>query len=304
MTYDAPIEFFNRHTGRVETEQVYGGAFLRWIYGTRSGGLALHALVKHPCFSEFYGWLMDSERSRDMIEPFIAQCGLDPQEFAQATDSFASFNEFFYRRLRAQARPVVAEADTVIFPADGRHLAVADGGLMDGFFVKGQKFDIPALLGDEALAERFARGSLVLSRLCPVDYHRFHFPVCGVPSTPRLLNGVLGSVSPMALRRRLGWLWENKRVLTRVETERFGLVLVLEIGATNVGSIVQTFRPGVAVAKRAEKGYFRFGGSSVITMFEAGRVHLAGDLEQESSRQREVYAWMGEAMATRAGVRA
>jgi len=299
MNPDSPIEFFNRHTGQVETEQVYGGAFLRWVYGTRSGGLVLHTLAKHPSFSNFYGWLMDAERSRDMIRPFIAEYGLDPSEFADPVDSFNSFNEFFSRRLRAGARPVEPDSDTVVFPADGRHLAVPEVATMDGFFVKGQMFDLPALLGDAALAERFACGSLVLSRLCPVDYHRFHFPVCGVPGAPRLLNGVLGSVSPIALRRRLSWLWENKRVLTEVRTERFGLVLILEIGATNVGSIVQTFRPGLPVAKGAEKGYFRFGGSSVITLFEPGRLQLAPDLLRESSQQREVYAWIGGAMGSK-----
>ena len=296
MTPEAPIEFFNRRTGRVETEQVYGEAFLRWIYGRPLGRAALHTLVKRAGFSQFYGWLMDSERSRDLIAPFIAQYGLDPSDFADDASAFASFNEFFYRRLRAGARPVDPDPDTVVFPADGRHLAVPDAGAMEGFFVKGQTFDLTALLGDPALAERFARGTLILSRLCPVDYHRFHFPVCGVPGTPRLLPGPLFSVSPLALRRRLAYLWENKRVLTEVRTERFGLIVVLEIGATNVGSIVQTFSPDRPVAKGAEKGYFRFGGSSVITLFEPGRVRLSTDLLRESSQHRELYACVGEAM--------
>lgn len=294
---DSSITYFNRHTGQIETEQVYGEPFLRWIYGSPLGKISLHALVKRAAFSQVYGWLMDSARSRDMIAPFIQRYGLDPADFAGAPASFAHFNDFFYRRLREGARPVDADPDTAVFPADGRHLAVPDVSAMDGFFVKGQRFDLGRLLGSAALAERFARGALVLSRLCPVDYHRFHFPVCGVPGPPRPLNGPLYSVSPLALRRRLDFLWENKRVLTEVRTERFGLVLVLEIGATNVGSIRQTFRPGLPVAKGAEKGYFRFGGSSVITLFEPGRVRLASDLLRESAQHRELYAWVGEAMA-------
>lgn len=301
MTPEAPIEFLNRRTGRVETEQVYGEAFLRWIYGRPLGRATLHTLVKRSGFSRFYGWLMDSDRSRELIAPFIAKYQLDPSDFAEAPDDFASFNEFFYRRLRHGARPVDADPNIVVFPADGRHLAVPDVAAMDGFFVKGQQFDLPALLGDAALAARFARGPLILSRLCPVDYHRFHFPVCGVHGEPRLLPGPLYSVSPLALRRRLAYLWENKRVLTEVRTERFGLVLVLEIGATNVGSIAQTFKPGLPVAKGAEKGYFRFGGSSVITLFEPGRVRLAEDLLGESARHREVYARIGEPMGTLTG---
>lgn len=296
MIPDAPIEFFNRHTGQTETEQVYGEAFLRWIYGHPLGRAALHTLVKRAGFSQFYGWLMDSARSQEMIAPFIARYGLDPADFAEAPTDFASFNEFFHRRLREGVRPVDPDPDAVVFPADGRHLAAPDAAAMQGFFVKGQLFDLPALLGDAALAERFTHGTLVLSRLCPVDYHRFHFPVCGVPSAARLLPGQLYSVSPLALRRRLDYLWENKRVLTEVHTERFGLVLVLEIGATNVGSIVQTFQPGRPVAKGAEKGYFRFGGSSVLTLFEPGRLQLAPDLLRESARHRELYSHVGEPM--------
>ena len=165
-------------------------------------------------------------------------------------------------------------------------------------FVKGQQFDIPALLGDAALAARYREGTLVLSRLCPVDYHRFHFPCAGVPGAPRLINGPLYSVSPIALRRRLAYLWENKRVVTELVTPQFGTVLCLEIGATNVGSIVQSFTRGAAVEKGAEKGYFKFGGSSTITIFEPGRVKLADDLVAHSAEQRELYARMGDVMGT------
>jgi len=299
MKHHAVIEYLNRHTDREEVEQVYGEAFLRWVYGRPLGRAALHTIVKRGGFSRLYGWLMDSDRSRDLIRPFIARYGLDPGDFAESPDHFGSFNDFFYRRLREGVRPVNPDPDVAVFPADGRHLAVPEVAAMEGFFVKGQRFDLAALLGDRRLAERFARGPLILSRLCPVDYHRFHFPVCGVPAAPRVLPGSLYSVSPLALRQRLAYLWENKRVLTEVRTERFGLVLVVEVGATNVGSIVQTFRPGHPVAKGAEKGYFRFGGSSVITLFEPGRLRLAPDLLRESARSRELYAHVGSPLGTR-----
>lgn len=113
-----------------------------------------------------------------------------------------------------------------------------------------------------------------------------------------MLNGPLYSVSPVALRRQISYLWENKRMITLLNSQRLGTVAILEIGATNVGSIHQTFIPGQPVQKGAEKGYFSFGGSSTITIFERGRVSLAEDLIRESSHQRELYARMGDAMAT------
>lgn len=170
----------------------------------------------------------------------------------------------------------------------------------DGLFVKGEMFDLPTLLGDQDLAKRYACGSLLLSRLCPVDYHRFHFPIGGVPGESRLLNGPLFSVNPIALCQNIKILASNKRRLTELETDSLGKVLLLEIGATCVGGICQTYRQGSAVSKGEEKGYFRFGGSSTITIFEPGRVRFDQDLVENSRQHRELYARVGDQMATQA----
>jgi phosphatidylserine decarboxylase len=292
-----PIRYFNRHTGVIETEQVYGEGFLRWTYNHPLGALALTALVKRPFFSAWYGWRMNCRKSAARVAPFIAQYGLDPSEFADAPESFASFNEFFYRKLKPSARTVDADETSVVFPADGRHLGFQRASEIGGVFVKGQRFDLTALLGDADLAAEYADGTLVLSRLCPVDYHRFHFPAAGMPGETRLIDGPLFSVSPIALRRRLAYLWTNKRTITPLQTSRFGTVQLIEIGATCVGTIRQTFRPGEAVEKGAEKGFFAFGGSSTITLFEPGAVRLEADLADHSSRQLELYAKVGTRMA-------
>src|SRR5690606_11137407 len=141
-----------------------------------------------------------------------------------------------------------------------------------------------------------AQGTLIFSRLCPVDYHRFHFPVAGIPSAPKLIKGSLYSVNPIALRDRLAYVWENKRMLTEIVTEGFGTVLFLEIGATCVGSIIQTYEPDKAVSKGDEKGYFQFGGSSTIVIFEKDRISLDSDILTQSSIPRELYARMGDRM--------
>ena len=281
----------------METEQVYGEGFLRWTYGSPLGAIALHAFVKRPFFSAWYGWRMDAAKSTARIAPFIKRYGVDATEFADPPDSFASFNEFFYRKLKPAARPIEPDPSRIVFPADGRHLGFQRASSIDSVFVKGQKFDLTALLGDAALAKRFADGALVLSRLCPVDYHRYHFPCAGIPSATHTIQGPLFSVSPIALREKLSYLWTNKRSITQLETPDLGTVLLLEIGATCVGEIYQTFKPGTAVEKGAEKGYFAFGGSSTITIFEPGAVKLDADLLEQSSNQTELYARMGEAMA-------
>jgi len=289
-----PIRYHNRHTESLETEQVYGEGFLRWAYGNPLGKIALHAFVKRPFFSKFYGWRMDRPGSAAKIEPFIRDYGMDISEFADTPSTYKSFNEFFFRKLKPEARPI--DDSAVVFPADGRHLGFERASDIQGVFVKGQRFDLAGLLGSAELGARYAGGSLILSRLCPVDYHRFHFPAAGVPSDTQVIEGPLFSVSPLALRQNLSYLWQNKRTVTRLETADLGTVLLLEIGATCVGSINQTFTPSQAVAKGAEKGFFAFGGSSTITIFEPGRVRLAADLLELSSKQVELYAQMGTKM--------
>lgn len=293
----APIQFFNRLTQRLETEAVYGEGPLRFVYENPLGQLALHALVKRSMFSAWYGSRMDSPASAAKIAPFIKEYGVDVSEFADPMEGYKSFNDFFYRKLKPAARPIVADEDAIALPADGRHLVIPDVSQCRDFLVKGIRFDITALLGDSGLSSRFEKGSVLISRLCPTDYHRFHFPCGGIAESPRKIHGALFSVSPIALMKRPTIFWENKRYVTRMRTQGLGDVVFLEVGATCVGSVVHTSTPGQIICKGDEKGYFRFGGSCVITLFEPGRVRFSADLLEHSAAGREVYARMGDEAA-------
>lgn len=288
------IVYFDRYRKTTCVEKVYGDAALRWTYGTLAGRLSLNLLVKRAIFSRWYGWRMDQPASQKKIRPFILQYELDASEFLSGVDDFANFNEFFFRKLKPESRPINADPSSAVFPADGRHLCVPDLSKSDGLFVKGEMFNLRTLLKNQKLADQFANGSLLLSRLCPVDYHRFHFPAAGVPGTTRLINGPLFSVNPIALCQNIHILTTNKRCVTELQTDAFGKVLLLEIGATCVGSICQTYSPDTPVSKGCEKGYFRFGGSSTITIFEPGRIRFDQDLIENSKQHRELYARVGD----------
>ena len=138
----------------------------------------------------------------------------------------------------------------------------------------------------------------MLSRLCPTDYHRFHFPLDGTPQSTHLINGPLYSVNPIALARTFSYIWQNKRQITKVTDSPIGEYLFLEIGATNVGGIILTAQDGNPVKKGDEKGFFRFGGSMVITLFPPGKFHPEEDLQNHSAEGREIYAKMGDLMGT------
>ncbi len=292
------IRFYNRYSGQEEVEEVYGEGFLRWTYETTMGKMGLWILAKRAIFSHWYGWRMNKAISSERIRPFIAQYGLDKNEFLDGVETYSSFNDFFYRKLKDSARPLVSGEKDIALPADARHLGISNLGEVEGLFAKGQFFDLKALLGSVSLADNYPRGTAVISRLCPVDYHRYHSPVAGKIVEQRLINGPLYSVSPIALRKSMGYLWENKRVLTVIDTPDLGRVSFLAIGATCVGSIFMTAKEGDTVEKGGELGYFAFGGSCVITIFERGRVELSSDLAENGAKQLEVYAKVGDLLGT------
>lgn len=289
-----PIRYFDRYARSLKTEQIYGEKWLRFAYENPAGRFFVWLAARRAFFSRWYGWKMRKPASALRVLPFITEYNLNVDEFAKSAFDYKTFNEFFYRALKPAARPIADGARIAVFPADGRHLAMPDVDTADGFYVKGAKFSLGELLGDESLAIKFAGGAMLISRLCPVDYHRFHFPVGGVPNEPRLINGWLYSVSPVALRRNVRYLVENKRELTLIESPEFGTVAVLEVGATNVGSITQSFVPGRTMAKGDEKGLFAFGGSCVITLFQRGRIRFDADLLSSSEQHVELYAKMGD----------
>ena len=115
-----------------------------------------------------------------------------------------------------------------------------------------------------------------------------------------MINGALYSVSPLALKQNINYLTENKRAHTEIDSPNFGKVLMFEVGATCVGSFEYTFTPEVPMQKGSEKGYFRFGGSETILLFEPGKISLAEDLLENSRIGRELYARMGDIMGRKA----
>lgn len=301
-----PIRYYNRYSKTIQAEEVYGERWLRLAYDNAFGRLLVGTFFKRTLFSWFYGRRMSHKYSAFKVLPFIIKYNLDVDEFAKTPYDYKTFNEFFTRALKKSARPIVAGDEVAVLPADGRHLVFPNVDTADGFYVKGSKFSLAELLGEEGLkpedqvkAAKYAGGAMVISRLCPVDYHRFHFPCAGVPSEPVLLNGPLYSVSPIALRRNVRYLAQNKRILTELESPVFGSVACLEVGATNVGSIVHTFVPGRAVAKGEEKGLFKFGGSCVITLFQPGAISFDADLVEQSRQHIETYARMGDRLGVR-----
>jgi phosphatidylserine decarboxylase len=295
------ITFIDRETGKKCIEKVYGGSALKFLYGddfltTLIGTPLLHTLVKNPIFSKIYGYFQKTTASKKKIQPFIRNFEINQAEFLENSDSFKSFNDFFIRKLKPEARPICPEKNAAIIPADGRYLFYQNLDTVSGFIVKNQKFNLETLLDNKELAKTYAHGSMVIARLCPTDYHRYHFPVDCKPSDTNMINGWLYSVNPIAIKKDIHIFTQNKRSITELLSPTFGKVLFLEVGATSVGSINQTYTPKQTYEKGAEKGYFSFGASSLILLFEPGSIIIDKDLLDATKKGFEIKCLMGQRM--------
>ena len=311
ITDDMGLTIFDRHTGlllhehipnfvKVALKAMYRGGFGRKVAETA----ALKKMLVAQSRSE--GLKMDKPESREKIAPFIAEHSLDPATFLDRVEDYPHFNAFFYRKLKPGLRPITAPDDdtVVVSPADSRMTVFAT--LFDALvvWIKGSAFSIENLLGPRAadLAGAFTGASLIIARLAPQDYHRFHAPVSGQIRSITRIDGTLFTVNPIAVKKEVNVYTENIRVIVEIETKTFGTVLMIPVGATMVGSIV--FDPEIAVGARIQKGQdmgcFAFGGSTTLLLFQRGRITLDADLLEKSAIPLEVLIRVGDRIAVAA----
>ena len=211
------------------------------------------------------GKKFDDPASVAQIRPFVNFHRLDMTEVLLPVENFRNFNEFFFRKLKPDARPCSAPDDPriVTSPADCRCVAFNRMSDAQSIWVKGREFTIERLLGNAYPddAKRYANGALGIFRLAPQDYHRFHIPVDGTMGEPKIIEGEYYTVNPMAIRSTLDVYGENVRVLVPVDSVAHGRVMVICVGAMMVGSTVITRRNGEIVKRAEELGYFKFGTS-------------------------------------------
>jgi phosphatidylserine decarboxylase len=290
LPHQDPIRYYERESGQIKTEKIAGEKWLVWLYYNPVGEATLWALAKRKVVSSIYGNRMDRTSSAKKIQPFIEDFDIDMNVVRDQV--FINFNEFFTRKLKDDARPVDTGSAIVVSPADGKILAYAD--ISNSFFIiKGYRFDVSSFLDNADLAQKYNDGALLIFRLAPPDYHRFHFPVSGNISPIKKIDGDYYSVNPLALRKKAEIFCLNKREYSILSNPLFGEVVMAEVGATMVGSIVQTFS-GNYVNKGEEKGYFKFGGSTVVLLFEKSKIHIDEDLLLNTANGYETTVKMGE----------
>jgi phosphatidylserine decarboxylase len=289
------IQIWNRAAGRIEAERVYGDAGLRLLYGTAPGRWTAHHLLAGKLLSRLVGALQSTRASARKVPAFVNRFDIPMDEFEDR--DWSSFNDFFVRRFRPGAREFCSEPERMPAFSEARYLAFERVALDFTFPVKGQHLTPQAILGDAARAAAFAGGPLLIARLAPVDYHRFHFPDHGEVLDEYRIAGRLHSVNPFALRARNEILATNERHVSILATANFGRLAMVEVGAMNVGRIVQTHRTGEPFRRGDEKGYFMFGASTILLFGESGGWIPSPDLLEQTAQQRETLVRLGDEVA-------
>lgn len=288
------IEYIERKTGEIKVEKVPGEKYLKFLYYNPLGELPLNLVVKKKFLTEYYGKKMDKPESVKKIPSFIEQADINIAEAKKRVEEFKSFNDFFYRELKEGARTVDYRENVLASPADGKILAFENLDIEKEFYIKGDKFTLEEFFADKGLANKYKDGVFMIIRLAPIDYHRFHFPVDGEISESKLIDGVYYSVSTHAIKKNFRILCENKREYSILKTEKFGDIAMFEVGATMVGGIKQSYKSNSYVKKGEEKGYFYFGGSTCVLVFERGKVKIDEDLLENTKKGIETKVYMGE----------
>lgn len=293
------IHYIDRMSKTTRSEKIYGGFLLRLLTNNRLGKWVTAFIARRPLFSHLVGRWQRQRFTRHKISAFVKRFGIDSSEFAQPISNFSSFNDFFMRHLSAESRPIDHLNDSAIIPADGRYKFFERIEESFPLFIKGNEILFSSLLPNSELLYPFLGGTLILGRLSPVDCHRFYSPDRAVAASPMPIEGALYPVNPLATGQDGSILARNRKTLIELQTENFGKVLIIAIGATCVGSIHMTYEPGRSLKKGAELGCYSFGGSAIIMLFAPRALKLALDLRQLAEQPLEIYCKKGQFLGAR-----
>ena len=297
------ITYFNRSAQRKEAELVYGDSAIRFVYDNWLGKLLAPIVASKPV-SQLYGCYQDWSISKNKVPPFVEKFDIDLSIYKAGSvaakekkHSYKNFNEFFIREFEDHQRVFVNEQNKMPAFCEARYFGhdKIDGEVT--IPVKGKLLNANGLLGGSNWAQTFSGGPLLVARLCPVDYHRYHYPLDGETLDSFSIRGQYHSVNPLALAAKPEIFIVNERRVSVLETDNFGKLAYIEVGAAMVGKIVQSHDEATSHRLGDEKGYFLFGGSTVILLGEKGKWRPSEDILTNTKSGIETYLHLGEEVA-------
>lgn len=290
------IPYWDPYLNRIEFEKVYGSGSVQFLYGTQFGfGLADQFLTR-PWISKIVGAYQSSFISRKEINSFIKRYEIPMEDYD--SPGFRSFNEFFIRKFKPGKRSFTTSPSIMPAFSEGRYFGFDSIEDSIAYPVKGKFLTPEGLLSHPKYGRDFQKGPMLICRLCPLDYHRFHFPDDGVIDDYYSVHGKLHSVNPVVFNRKPDVFLINERQVSILNTRHFGKLAFIEVGALCVGKIVQTAPSFSPFNRGDEKGYFLFGGSTVIVIGQPGRWKPDPLIVEKTHSRVEVYKKLGDPVAS------
>jgi len=312
------LTFYHRYLKQLKDEKIYGEEGIKWLYGP--SGQVFWPFIASSWASSLYGKYQSHPISKRKIRNFIQDYEIDLEEYMSGSlpiskgqtqaESYANFNEFFIRKFKENKRSFPTSPTLLGAFAEGRYSGFSSHQFnQTSLPVKNAGISAKELLGpssfwpDFTLVRDFFKklenGPVLIARLCPVDYHRFHFPDEGVVLCEYSLEGGYHSVNPIALAKLPQIFCTNKRTVTLLESDHFGPLAIIEVGATFVGTIEQTYAPEklrkkTRVSRGQEKGMFLFGGSTVVLIGAPNIWTPSEDILFHTQEGREVFIHLGD----------
>lgn len=263
---------------------------LKHLYQTIPGRAALKLLVQ-PWVSKTVGSFLNSKPSAAMIAPFVEKHRIAMSSYLG--ERYESFNAFFHRRIQPKMRPINKEKGVLISPCDAK-LSVYHIEEDSSFCIKNSYYTMERLVQNRKLARHYIGGTLLVFRLTVDDYHHFCYAAGGRKTKNVRIPGVLHTVNPIA-QDTVSVYAENTREYSLLQTKEFGTILMMEVGALLVGKIVNLDEAAV-VWRGKEKGWFEFGGSTVILCFPKDKIQLDEDIQRNNAEGIETIVKLGESI--------
>lgn len=268
-------------------EPEVGLGAIRFAYGTVFGRFLAKTILCRKFVSNIYGAWQKSRFSKKKVQKFMSHYGITADDCTKT--SFDNFNDFFTRQRKPQPDttaenelPAIADSKLLALPIDENSV----------FSIKGVPYTTEELLEDTALAKQFVGGMCLIFRLAPTDYHRYAYPDRAKQSPSVKIRGVLHTVNPIAGTMKV--YRRNTRQFNLLKTEHFGTVVQMEVGALLVGKIINHNDAVASVSKLQEKGYFAYGGSTVILLMQKDAVRIDEDILRHSAVGIETKVRLGE----------
>ena len=289
-----PLQYWDRYKNKVLSDKIYADWFIKWCYENRIGKLFLDYFFSKKSFNILYGLYKTSKYSLKQIQTDIEQYSVDMDLFKK--EKFNNYSDFFLREFKDGIRVFPVEENLGAF-AEGRVLAFNRVDAQHKYPVKGEFLTPELLLGNTKIANYFIGGPIIIIRLCPIDYHHFHYPLDGKIINRYKLTGNYHSVNVLALKNRDDIFVKNEREVTIFENKKYGKMAYIEVGAMCVGKIIQKNPSSTTCSKGELKGHFEFGASTVILIGEKDKWTPSEDILVNSQKNIESYIKLGDEIA-------